>query len=114
MTPETDNHHLSSSSFNQNVQLAANGSKDFGLATMTEHFALKSAFTKKYNPYVYYFPFPAIVSFAAFAFYPNFFSNGTYGSGGVANYESISSIIGAKYDKKTGRKYNVVSSATKG
>ncbi|GKT68989.1 hypothetical protein ColTof4_01412 [Colletotrichum tofieldiae] len=29
-------------------------------------------------------------------------SNGTYGAGGVGNYESISPIIGAKYDDRTG------------
>lgn len=59
-------------------------------------------FAKQYNPNIYYFPFPSIVSLGAYVFYPNFFSNGTYGAGGVANYESISSIIGAKYDKETG------------
>ncbi|KZL65708.1 hypothetical protein CT0861_02670 [Colletotrichum tofieldiae] len=31
-----------------------------------------------------------------------FMSNGTYGAGGVGNYESISPIIGAKYDDRTG------------
>jgi hypothetical protein len=31
-----------------------------------------------------------------------YFSNGTYGAGGVANYESISSIIGAKFDEEKG------------
>ncbi|TQN64574.1 Aromatic peroxygenase [Colletotrichum shisoi] len=69
-----DNHHLSSRLFKQNYQQL-------------------SMFSQKNNPYIYYFPFPLIVSF---------FSNGTYGLGGVANYESISSIIGAKYDSKTG------------
>jgi hypothetical protein len=42
------------------------------------------------------------VSVVAFNFYPEFFSNGTYGLGGVANYESISNIIGAKLNKETG------------
>ena len=96
-----DNHHLSSRLFKQNVEVAGKSKdKDFGLDTMGDHFALSSAFSKNYNPYLYYFPFPSIVSFAAFAFYPQFFSNGTYGFGGVANYESISSIIGAKWSEK--------------
>ncbi|ORY08066.1 hypothetical protein BCR34DRAFT_570183 [Clohesyomyces aquaticus] len=47
-------------------------------------------------------PFLMIVSLGAFAFYPNFFSNGTYGADSVANYESISSIIDAEYNSKTG------------
>lgn len=96
-----DAHHLSSRLFKQNVQAAKDsGTNDFGLKTMGRQFALTAAFAKNYNPYLYYFPFPSIVSFAAFAFYPQFFSNGTYGLGGVANYESISSIIGAKYSKE--------------
>jgi hypothetical protein len=96
-----DNHHLSSRLFKQNVEAAAaSPSKDFGLETMGRHYAISAAFSKNYNPYLYYFPFPSIVSFAAFAFYPQFFSNGTYGLGGVANYESISSIIGAKWSEK--------------
>lgn len=47
-------------------------------------FAANADFTKKNNPYVYFFPFPSIVSVAAFNFYSAFFSNGTYGAGGVA------------------------------
>ncbi|KAL1304089.1 hypothetical protein AAFC00_000524 [Neodothiora populina] len=98
-----DNHHLSSRIFKQNVGFASqSANKDFGLDTMAKHYAANAAFSKEYNPWIYYFPFPSIVSFAAYAFYPNFFSNGTYGSGGVANYESISSIIGAKLNEKTG------------
>lgn len=98
-----DNHHLSSRLFTQNVNFASSSAdKDFGLATMTQQFDAIASFSKQYNPYLYYFPFPSIVSFAAFAFYPNFFSNGTYGEGGVANYESISNIIGAQLDEKTG------------
>lgn len=92
-----DNHHLSSRMFTQNVGFAASSlTKDFGLETMTRQYSANAAFSKNYNPYLYYFPFPSIVSFVAFAFYPQYFSNGTYGLGGVANYESISSIIGAK------------------
>ena len=93
-----DNHHLSSRIFKQNVDVVAkSSSKQFDLDNMGDHFSLSASFSKNYNPYLYYFPFPSIVSFAAFAFYPQFFSNGTYGFGGVANYESISSIIGAEY-----------------
>jgi len=98
-----DNHHLSSRLFTQNVALAAaSADKDFGLATMGQQYKANSKFSQKYNPYLYYFPFPSIVSLGAFVFYPNFFSNGTYGAGGVANYESISSIIGAQLNKNTG------------
>lgn len=98
-----DNHHVSSRLFSQNVAYAAaSADKDFGLATMAQQYKANSAFSQKYNPYLYYFPFPSIVSLGAFVFYPNFFSNGTYGAGGVANYESISSIIGAKLNKATG------------
>ena len=98
-----DNHHLSSRLFKQNVGFAAaDPSKQFTLDVMGSQYAASAQFSKTYNPYLYYFPFPQIVSLGAFAFYPQFFSNGTYGAGGVANYESISSIIGARYDKSTG------------
>ncbi|OLN86569.1 Aromatic peroxygenase 3 [Colletotrichum chlorophyti] len=98
-----DNHHLSSRLFKQNVDIVAkSGSKQFDLTNMGTQYQSNSMFSQKNNPYIYYFPFPMIVSLGAFAFYPNFMSNGTYGAGGVANYESISSIIGAKHDSKTG------------
>jgi hypothetical protein len=98
-----DNHHLSSRLFKQNVGFAAaDSSKQFTMNVMGSQYAANAQFSKTYNPYLYYFPFPQIVSLGAFAFYPQFFSNGTYGAGGVANYESISSIIGAQYDKSTG------------
>ncbi|KAF0322137.1 Aromatic peroxygenase [Colletotrichum sp. SAR11_59] len=98
-----DNHHLSSRMFKQNVGIvASSASKQFDLTNMGTQYQKNSMFSQKYNPYLYYFPFPLIVSLGAFAFYPQFMSNGTYGAGGVANYESISSIIGAKYDDKTG------------
>jgi hypothetical protein len=96
-----DAHSLSSRLFKQNVEAASRSSKkDFGLDTMGDHYSISAAFSKNYNPWLYYFPFPSIVSFAAYNFYPQFFSNGTYGLGGVANYESISSIIGAQYSPK--------------
>ncbi|WYZ35430.1 hypothetical protein EsH8_X_000077 [Colletotrichum jinshuiense] len=98
-----DNHHLSSRMFKQNVEIVAkSGSKQFDLTNMGTLYQQNSMFSQKYNPNLYYFPLPMIVSLGAFAFYPNFFSNGTWGLGGVANYESISSIVGAKYDSKTG------------
>jgi hypothetical protein len=85
------------------VQLAdKDPNKQFSMDVMGSHYAASASFSKQYNPYLYYFPFPQIVSFAAFSFYPAFFSNGTYGAGGVANYKSIMSIIGAEYDQKTG------------
>lgn len=89
--------------FKQNVGFAAaDSSKQFTMAAMAKQYAANAQFSKNNNPYLYYFPFPQIVSLGAFAFYPNFFSNGTYGAGGVANYESISSIVGAQYDSKSG------------
>ncbi|KAF2165505.1 hypothetical protein M409DRAFT_36912 [Zasmidium cellare ATCC 36951] len=99
-----DNHHLSSRIFTQNVQFAAQSAdKDFGYDTMARHYGANSRFSQQYNPWLYYFPFPSIVSVVAFNFYPEYFSNGTYGSGGVANYESISSIVGAQLNKETGQ-----------
>ena len=65
-------------------------------------YGANSRFSQQYNPYLYYFPFQSIVSVVAVNFYPEFFSNGTYGAGGVANYESISNIIGAELDRDTG------------
>lgn len=98
-----DNHHLSSRIFRQNVALAAEDpNKEFSMAVMGKQWAKNAKFSQDNNPYIYFFPFPSIVSLGAYPFYPNFFSNGTYGNGGVANYESISSIIGAKLNEDTG------------
>ncbi|QIX00817.1 hypothetical protein AMS68_006334 [Peltaster fructicola] len=96
-----DNHHVSSRMFYQNVELAKSGSGTFDMEVMAAQYAAQAKFAQANNPYLYVFPFPQIVSLGAFAFYPNFFSNGTYGLGGVPNYESISSIIGAEYDAST-------------
>ncbi|PPJ57317.1 hypothetical protein CBER1_07932 [Cercospora berteroae] len=98
-----DNHHLSSRIFKQNVEFVdQDPNKEFSYDVMRKQYAANSKFTQTYNPWIYYFPFPSIVSVVAFNFYPEYFANGTYGAGGVANYESISSIVGAKYDEETG------------
>lgn len=98
-----DNHHLSSRLVKQLVKYAdQDAKKEFSLDTMGKSYAESAGFAKNNNPYLYYFPFPQIVSLGAFAFYPQFFSNGTYGAGGVANAKSILSIIGAQYDKTSG------------
>ncbi|KAG9590195.1 hypothetical protein KCU77_g2505, partial [Aureobasidium melanogenum] len=97
-----NNHAVSSRLVKQSVALAAAGSKQYDMALMAQQYAKNADFSKQYNPYLYAFPFPQIVSLGAFAFYPNFFSNGTYGSGGVPNYESISSIVGWQLDESTG------------
>jgi len=94
-----DNHHLSSRLVKQMVGYAAQDpKKEFSMDVLAKHYAKSAGFTKDNNPFIYYFPFPQIVSLGAFAFYPQFFSNGTYGAGGVPNYKSIMSIIGAEYD----------------
>jgi hypothetical protein len=98
-----DNHQISSRMFKQNVELVKNDpNKEFSYDVMRRHFSNNADFSKNYNPYLYYFPFPSIVSVVAFNFYPEYFSNGTYGAGGVANYESISNIVGAEYEPETG------------
>lgn len=98
-----DNHHVSSRMFERNVRIvSARPTKQFDIPAMAQHFSAQADFAKTYNPTLYYFPFPLIVSIVAYNFYPRFFANGTNELGGVANYESISSIIGAKYDKKSG------------
>lgn len=97
-----NNHAVSSRLVKQSVAIAAAGSGKYDMATMAQQYAKNADFSKQYNPYLYAFPFPQIVSLGAFAFYPNFFSNGTYGSGGVPNYESISSIVGWQLDESTG------------
>lgn len=71
-----DNHHLSSRLFKRNVAFAAaDPSKGFSMTTMGEQYGALAAESKKYNPYLYAFPFPQIVSLGAFVFYPQFFSN---------------------------------------
>ncbi|KAH8712093.1 hypothetical protein GQ44DRAFT_830123 [Phaeosphaeriaceae sp. PMI808] len=98
-----DNHHLSSRLVKQMVNLAKDDPRQqFSLNVMASHYAKNAEFSKTYNPFLYYFSFPQIPSLGAFAFYPQFLSNGTYNLGGVANYKSIMSIIGAEYDKSSG------------
>jgi len=98
-----DNHHISSRLFKQNVQFASEDpDKQFTFDVMAKQWAANAAFSQDNNPYIYFFPFPSIVAVVAYNFYSAYFSNGTYGAGGVANYESISSIIGAKLNEDSG------------
>lgn len=69
-----DAHHLSSRLFKQNVALAAaDPTKQFTQDVMGQQFAAHAKESQQNNPYLSYFPFPSIVSFVAFAFYPQFF-----------------------------------------
>lgn len=90
-----DNHHISSRRFSKNVEFANAQNGKFDFTAMANHYAEFSKESQASNPYLYYFPFPSIVSVVAYNFYSAYFSNGTYGAGGDANYRSISSIIGA-------------------
>ena len=70
-----DNHHISSRLFKQNVGFASQDpDKEFSIATMANQYAANARFSQQNNPFLYYFPFPSIVSLGAFVFYPNFFS----------------------------------------
>jgi len=97
-----DNHHVSSRLVKQGVDIIKAGSGKYGMSEMAQQYATSADFSKKYNPFLYAFPFPQIVSLGAFAFYPQFFSNGTYGLGGVPNYESVSAIVGWQLNEQTG------------
>lgn len=69
-----DNHHLSSRLFKQNVAFAAaDPSQQFTQDVMGQQFVAGAKFSQQNNPYLSYFPFPSIVSFVAFDFYPQFF-----------------------------------------
>lgn len=98
-----DNHHMSSRRFKQLVGYAAQDpSKQFNYEVMARQYAENGRFSQANNPFLYFFPFPSIVALGAYPFYPNFFSNGTFGAGGVANYESVSAIVGARLNERTG------------
>ena len=94
-TGNCDAHHLSSRLFKQNVEFAKNQGGLFNMAAMTAQYAKTSNYSKNNNPYIFYFPLPAIFSLATHVFYPHFFSNGTYELGGKPDYTSISTIVGA-------------------
>lgn len=98
-----DNHQLSSRRFAQNVEYANNYDGKFTFEAMGDHYAQFSKESQQYNPYLYYFPFPSIVSFVAYNFYSAYFSNGTYLAGGDPNYLSISSIVGAQQTQVNGQ-----------
>ncbi|KAF2768670.1 hypothetical protein EJ03DRAFT_375180 [Teratosphaeria nubilosa] len=93
-----DNHHLSSRIFKNNVALVRDDpNKEFSYDLRRQRPLLPTI-----QPLDLLLPLPSIVSVVAFNFYPEFFSNGTYGAGGIANYESIASIVGANYSEETG------------
>ncbi|KAF2105644.1 hypothetical protein BDV96DRAFT_655416 [Lophiotrema nucula] len=81
-----DNHHLSSRLFKQNVGFAAaDPSKQFTTDAMANQYAAIAAFSQK-----------------RLRVLPQLLLQRNLRAGGVPNYESISSIVGASYDSETG------------
>jgi hypothetical protein len=65
---------------------------------VTRHVASQYNNSRNNNPYFYYFPPQAALAIGATYFIPGFFSNGTIGTGGVANEASIASFLGTKFN----------------
>ena len=98
-----DNHNLNSSVF-QDLQSAARtyGAGQYNVPALTQHFAHQYTNSRNKNPNFYFFPPQAALVIGATYFIAGFFSNGTIGSGGVANEASIASFLGAYTNSTSG------------
>ena len=94
-----DNHNLNASVF---LDLQKNaktyGGGQYNVPALIHHFADQYTNSRNKNPYFYFFPQQAALGIGATYFIAGFFSNGTIGSGGVANEASIASFLGAGFN----------------
>lgn len=77
-------------------QALAKGNGTYCLSAIKEHFKNRYAASRAANKQFYFNVPSAAVVMGAYYFIPAFFSNGTYGAGGVANEASVTSFYGAK------------------
>ena len=97
-----DNHNLSPSVF-LDLQAAAKayGAGQYNVPALTQHFAHQYTNSRNKNPDFYFFPPQAALVIGATYFIAGFFSNGTIGSGGVANEASIASFLGTYFNSSS-------------
>ncbi|GAA6064213.1 hypothetical protein JCM10212_003822 [Sporobolomyces blumeae] len=91
-----DNHSGQPARFKRFVELAKKNGGEFNLQAANELYAENAKLSLDENSRLYFQAYTIVVVLGEYPFIPNFFSNGTYASGGVANLESISSIMGYK------------------
>ncbi|GAA5853084.1 hypothetical protein JCM8547_000195 [Rhodosporidiobolus lusitaniae] len=98
-TNNGDNHNGQPDRFRRFMELAKKNGGEFNVQAANELFAQNADITLATNSQQYYQAYTVIVILGEYPFIPNFFSNGTYGAGGTANLESISSLMGYQINK---------------
>ncbi|KAI9635128.1 uncharacterized protein MKK02DRAFT_32626 [Dioszegia hungarica] len=93
-TNNGDNHNAHPDRFKRLIQLAKENGGEFTVEALNKFYAQNAADSIANNPKLFFNSYTIVVILGEYPFIPNFFSNGTYGAGGVANYESISSLLG--------------------
>ncbi|GAA5913046.1 hypothetical protein JCM6882_005546 [Rhodosporidiobolus microsporus] len=89
-----DNHNGQPERFRRFMELAKKNGGQFNVAAANELYAQNADISLENNPKLYFQAYTIIVILGEYPFIPNFFTNGTYGAGGVSNLESISSLMG--------------------
>ncbi|OCH90910.1 Cloroperoxidase [Obba rivulosa] len=91
-----DDHTMIPELYAQMKSIAANYGGLYTLEAMKDLQQLRHQQSVQTNPTFYFVPLASALDIGAKAFITVFFTNGTYGDGGVPNEESISSFFGAQ------------------
>ncbi|OCH90908.1 Cloroperoxidase [Obba rivulosa] len=91
-----DDHTMIPGLYAQMKSIAANYGGLYTLEAMKDVQQLRHQQSVQTNPTFHFVPITGVLVIGAKAFISEFFSNGTYGDGGVPNEESISSFFGAQ------------------
>ncbi|GAA5992142.1 hypothetical protein JCM10908_001785 [Rhodotorula pacifica] len=93
-TNNGDAHSLSPSRARRMIKLAQANGGQFDIPTLNKLFDQNSQLSIENNPKYYANGFTLVVILAAYPIIPEFFSNGTYGAGGVSGLSSIAPLMG--------------------
>ncbi|GAA6036391.1 hypothetical protein JCM8097_001698 [Rhodosporidiobolus ruineniae] len=91
-----DNHNGQPDRFRRFMEHAKANGGEFNVQAANDLYAENADLSLKNNPRLYFQAYTVVVILGEYPFIPNFFTNGTYGNGGVSNLESISSLMGYK------------------
>jgi hypothetical protein len=93
-----DNHNMQPELFVQMLNSAkTHGDGQFTPLALAHHFHARYEDSRKTNPNLLFMPPSGLIVIGATYFHAGFFTNGTIGSGGVANVASIASFTGAHF-----------------
>ncbi|GAA5848950.1 hypothetical protein JCM9279_004674 [Rhodotorula babjevae] len=91
-----DNHSQHPDRFRRWIEHAKNNNGEFNIQSANQLWAENAKESLEKNDRLYFQAYTIIVILGEYPFLSEFFSNGTYGAGGVSNLESMAPLLGFK------------------